>query len=114
MQEDDTHNNEQLEKMKSELKKWGFGLIGYGALHIVLASVLEPIGGVILIIVGICNFLIPHRSLFLVNGFAIIAAAVFNIIAMKTGSGIVVMLLVIQFVWGIFEIRKFKLYDEVK
>ena len=101
-------------KMKLELKKWGFGLMGFGALHIVLASVLNPVWGVILIIVGICNILIPHRALFLVNGFAIMTAAVFNMAAMEKDAGAFGMLIIMQFVWGIFEIRKFKLYDEVK
>lgn len=104
-----------FEKMKSELKKWGFGLMGFGALHIVLASVLDPVWGVILIIVGICNILISHRALFLVNGLAIMTAAIFNMIAMgEAGTGAPFILIIMQFAWGINEIRKFKLYDEVK
>lgn len=102
-------------KMKSELKKWGYGLMGFGALHIVLASVLDPVWGVILIIVGICNILISHRALFIVNGIAIMTAAVFNMIAMgEAGAGALIILIIMQIVWGINEIRKFKLYDEVK
>lgn len=103
------------EKMKSELKKWGYGLMGFGALHIVLASVLDPVWGVILIIVGICNILISHRALFIVNGIAIMTAAVFNMIAMaEAGAGALIILIIMQIGWGINEIRKFKLYDEVK
>lgn len=104
-------------KMKSELNKWGFGLMGFGVLHIVLASVLDPAWGVILIVVGICNILIPHRALFLVNGFAIMTAAVFNAAAMEEAgeSGpFFGMLVIFQFIWGFLETRKYKLYNEVK
>ncbi|GAH88642.1 unnamed protein product, partial [marine sediment metagenome] len=101
--------------LKLELKKWGYGLMGFGALHIVLASVLDPVWGVILIIVGICNILISHRALFLVNGIAIMTAAIFNMIAIAGAEvGAFYMLIIMQFAWGIVEIRKFKLYDEVK
>ena len=97
--------------MKSELKYWGYGLIGFGVLHIVLTSVLDPVWGIIFIIIGICNFLILHRSLFLINGFVLMAAAVFHMVFMWSGSGVIGLLLIIQFVFGIFGIRKFKLYD---
>lgn len=103
-------------KMKSDLKKWGFGLMGFGALHIVFASVLDPVWGVILIVVGIGNLLVPHRSLYLVNGFAIMIAAISNMASMgKAGeSGVFGILLIFQFILGILEIRKFKLYEEVE
>lgn len=111
MQKNDTHNIKQSKKMKSELKNWGLGLIGFGILHIVLTSVLDPVWGIIFIIIGICNFLILHRSLFLINGFVLMAAAVFHMVFMWSGSGVIGLLLIIQFVFGIFGIRKFKLYD---
>ena len=98
--------------MQSELKKWGFGLIGFGALHFVLSSVLDPIWGGILIVIGICNLLIPHRALFLVNGMAIMVAAIFNGIAMGDDGGAFGMVVIMQFVWGVFELRKYKLYSE--
>lgn len=103
------------ERMKSDLKKWGYGLIGFGALHIVLASVLDPIWGVILIILGLCNLFMEHRVMFLLDGLAIMTAAIFNGIAVTEADIPAFNLLIImQFVWGILEIRKFKLYDEVK
>ena len=102
-------------RMKSELKKWGFGLIGFGALHLVLASFLDPVWGAILIVVGICNLFIIHRTLFLVNGLAIITAAVFNSIAIiEAEAGAPCMFVLLQFAWGINEIRKYKLYDQGK
>ncbi len=103
------------ERMKAELKKWGYGLIGFGALHIVLASVLDPIWGVILIILGLCNIFIVHRTMFLLNSLAIMTAAVFNGIAIaKAEVPAFNFLVMMQFVWGVLEIRKYKLYDEVK
>lgn len=103
-----------FEKMKSVLKSWGIGLIIFGALHIVFSSFLDPIWGVILIVVGLCNIVIPHRVLFLVNGFAIMTAAIFNGIAMGDNAGSAGILVMFQFIWGVFEIRNYNLYDEAK
>jgi hypothetical protein len=103
------------EKMKSELKKWGYGLIGFGGLHIVLGSVLDPIWGAILMVLGLGNILISHRTMFLLNGLAIMTAAIFNMVAISDAEiGAFYLLIIMQFTWGIIEIRKFKLYDEVK
>lgn len=102
-------------RMKSELKKWGYGLIGFGALHIVLASILDPTWGAILIVLGLSNLFIAHRVMFLLNSLAIMTAAIFNGIAMVKGDlPSFKYLIIMQFVWGLLEIRKFKLYDEVK
>lgn len=99
-------------KMRSELKQWGFGLIAFGILHIILKSFLDPFWGVILIIVGIFNIFVSHRAMFLLNGSAIMTAAVFNMmVIVEAEANAAFMLVIMQFAWGINEIRKFKLYD---
>jgi hypothetical protein len=94
-------------EMKNELRKWGIGLIVLGVAHLVLTGFLDPIWGVLIALVGGLNLLIPRREMFIVNGVVILLAGVMN---MSAGGGWK-MFGILQIVWGVKEIRKFKEYD---
>lgn len=93
-------------EMKNELRKWGIGLIILGALHLIISGFLDPIWGVLIAGIGVLNILIPKRGMFIVNGIAIIIAGLMN----ASAGGGWTMFGMLQFVWGIQEIRKFREY----
>lgn len=94
-------------EMKNELRKWGIGLIVVGIAHLILTGFLDPIWGVLIACVGVLNLLIPRRGMFIVNGIVILLAGAMN---MSAGAGWK-MFGMLQIVWGVQEIRKFKEYD---
>lgn len=93
-------------ELKNDLRKWGIGLIALGIIHLVLTGFLDPIWGVLIAGVGVLNILIPKRGMFIVNGIAIIIAGIMN----ASAGGGWKMFGMLQFVWGIQEIRKFREY----
>ena len=98
-------------QMKADQKKWGFGLIGLGILHLILRSLLDPTWGLILMVIGAINIFKPNRLLYIVNGSAIIVAAIFNLVALANAdikAGIFI--IIFQIIWGINEIKKYKQY----
>jgi len=102
-----------MEKMATELKRWGIGLIGIGLLHFVLAHILSSIWGVVLIITGLLNLFINKRIMFLLNGFLIIIAGLSNMVVagqLEINFIGVWVLIVMQIVWGLREIQKYKKY----
>lgn len=102
--------------MVKELRGWGIGLIVMGIISLFLRDILDPVWGIVIIILGILNLIIRHRSMFIVNGIALIAVGVLNIIstvaALSGGSGNYFWPVfgVLQIGWGISEIRKFGKY----
>ncbi|MFZ5993470.1 MAG: hypothetical protein ACOYU4_00565 [Thermodesulfobacteriota bacterium] len=94
-------------ELKNELRKWGIGLIVVGIAHLMLTGFLDPIWGVLIACVGVLNLLIPRRGMFIVNGIVILLAGAMNVSA---GAGWK-MFGMLQIVWGVKEIRKFKEYD---
>ncbi len=94
-------------EMKNELRKWGIGLIVLGGIHLVLTGFLNPIWGILIACVGVLNLLLPGRGMFIVNGVVILLAGVMN---MSAGGGWK-MFGILQIVWGVQEIRKFKEYE---
>ena len=98
--------------MKRELRNWGIGLIVLGVAHFVLAGFLSPIWGVIILVVGVLNLLIPHRSMFIVNGLALLLVGGLNIFSGEMGTWTAFG--VLQLVWGVQEMRKFGQYASAK
>jgi hypothetical protein len=113
-------------EMQKDLRGWGVGLIIVGVLSIILSQLLDPIWGVIIIILGIANLLIVNRSLFIINGLALIAVGIMNITSVcsaitsatyRSGSTIFtgfILLGIMQIAWGFQEIRKFGKYASVQ
>jgi hypothetical protein len=94
-------------ELKKELRKWGLGLIALGFIHLVLTSFLDPVWGVLIIITGALNLLIQRKGMFIVNGIAILLAGLMN---MSAGGGWKFFGMM-QIMWGVQEIRKFKEYE---
>ncbi|MCX5813024.1 MAG: hypothetical protein NT178_10830 [Proteobacteria bacterium] len=93
--------------LKNELRKWGLGLIALGFIHLVLTNFLDPIWGVLIIVIGALNLLIHRRGMFIVNGIVLLLAGVMN---MAAGGGWKFFGM-IQIVWGVQEIRKLREYE---
>jgi len=102
-----------MEKMATELKRWGIGLIGLGLLHFAFKHILSSIWGVILIITGLLNLFINKRIMFLLNGFLIIIAGLSNMVVaaqLEIHFIGVWVLIGMQIAWGLREIQKYKKY----
>jgi hypothetical protein len=94
------------EEMKGELRMWGIGLIVLGGVHVVLSNFLDPIWGIVIAVLGALNLLVAKRGMFIANGIALLLVGFLN---MAAGSGWKVFGM-IQIIWGIQEIRKFRRY----
>ena len=109
-------------EMEKDLKGWGLGLIGLGAVSIVwsfFSGPLDPVWGGLMIPLGVLSLVIPRRGMFIVIGIALSLAGLLNLASGLTGNfggdgggfhfpwigfGIA------QIWWGVKEIRKFAWY----
>lgn len=94
------------QELKRELRSWGIGLIILAIVQFLFAGFLDPMWGILIGILGILNLLIPYRGMFIVNGIVLIIAGILNASA---GSGWKFFGM-LQFIWGIQEIRKYSEY----
>lgn len=114
-----SHTYMTLEKMKSpedakkELMGWGVGLIVLGGIHL-FVELLSGTWGIVLIAIGILNFIFPKKFLFIVNGIALLLAGVLNIYVLidldvqMRGAGLYFgIFALLQIYWGIKESLKF-------
>ncbi len=99
------------ERMRSELRSWGVGLIILGVVHFALSSVLDPVWGLVILALGVLNLALTHRGMFIVNGLALILVGVLNILGTLAGGfspwaffGL------LQIGWGLQEFAKFNKY----
>jgi hypothetical protein len=95
--------------MRGGIRGWGIGLIIMGIIQIAV-PVLDTTWGGVLIALGILELFVQHRSLFIINGLVIIIAGVMNLVVAFGGIGGVGVFAVLQFIWGINEIRKVSKY----
>ena len=96
--------------MKKELRTWGFGLMVLGSVHL-FVKFLDPAWGVVIIVIGLLNLLVPKRGMFIVNGLALLFVGIMNIAAAKeAGQGGWAVFGILQIIWGVQEIRKFRRY----
>ena len=94
--------------MQKDLRSMGIGMLIIGALSLILSSILDPIWGIILIGLGILNLIIKNRMMYIVNGVALIAVGLLNIITIVYSSTPLWILFgVMQIIWGVSEIKKF-------
>jgi hypothetical protein len=101
-------------EMDERLKKWGIGLIILGVIHILASQFLDPVWGGIIIILGILNLVIKKRGMFVANGIALLLVGLLNILSGFLDNPVNFfwgVFGIVQLIWGIQEIRKYKLYD---
>jgi hypothetical protein len=115
-----SHTYMTLEKMKSpeeakkELMAWGVGLIVLGGIHLSV-ELLSGTWGIVLIAIGILNFIFPKKFLFIVNGIGVLLAGILNLYVLidldvqMSGTGWYFGLFaLLQIFWGIKESLKFR------
>jgi len=106
---------ESSKKMRKELKGWGIALIILGVIHFVLSGYLSAVWGVLIIILGIVNLLVMKRGMFIANGFALVLIGILNSVSTLSGqqSGFSFWRVfgILQIIWGVQEIIKFKKYS---
>lgn len=96
------------EEIQKDLRGMGIGMMVVGVISILLKNFLDPIWGALLILLGILNLVIKNRIMYIVNGIALIAVGIFNILAIITTSSAFWLLFgFMQIGWGISEIKKF-------
>jgi hypothetical protein len=98
-----------LAAMKKDIRGWAIALVIIGIIQVAV-PLLDPWWGGVLIALGIMEFFVRHRVLYIVNGVAIIIAGIMNLVAAFGGGGALGGFAAIQFIWGANEIRKFFKY----
>ena len=91
-----------------ELRSWGGSLIFMGILHFLLAGFLNPVWGIVLVILGVLNLIIRSRGMFIANGLALLIVGLMNIFSGGVGGWM--FFGVLQMYWGIKEMVKFAKY----
>ena len=100
--------------MDERLKKWGIGLVILGVIHILASQFLDPVWGGIIVILGILNLVIKKRGMFVANGIALLLVGLLNILSGFLDDPVNFfwgVFGIVQLIWGIQEIRKYKLYE---
>ena len=101
--------------LKKDLRGWGISLVLLGIAHLVFAKFLDPIWGVIIIVLGALNFVIVHRAMFVANGISLIVVGVMNVINGLVGANTLWATFgVFQAFWGVQEILKFGRYASIR
>jgi len=107
--EEERPSKKPLSNLKKELRSWGIGLMVLGIVHLFVEA-LNPAWGIIIIVIGIINMLVIKRGMFIVNGIALLLVGVLNLAAAAETSYGWAIFGILQIIWGIQEIRKFKRY----
>ena len=95
--------------MVREIRSWGGGLIVLGIIHC-FSKFLSTGWGALIIAMGVANLMVPKRGMFIVNGSILIIAGIFNMAVLSQYSGGFILFAILQIVWGVQEIRKFRRY----
>jgi len=99
------------ESLKGELRKWGVALIILGVIHFALAGFLDPVWGVVILVIGTLNLFILKPQMLIVNGGALILVGLINIITtLAIGFSGWVIFGGFQIYWGIQEIVRYENY----
>ena len=110
----DLRDKKSAGELKKDLREWGLGLIVLGIIQLSV-DILNGTWGIFLIAIGIFNFILPKKFLFILNGIAIIFAGFLNLYALSdvplTGSGKYLGLFALfQLYLGVRECLKFSHY----
>lgn len=98
--------------LDKEIRNIGIALIVLGVIHFVLSQFLDFTWGFVLIAVGIISLFYRSRKMLLTFGILLIVVGVLNIstyaIALEAVSGFWGIFGVVQIIWGIQEINRFR------
>jgi hypothetical protein len=95
----------QEEEIRKHLRRSAPGFFIVGVIHFRFSSTLSPIWGSLLMVLGFLNLFIARRAMVAVNGGALIAVGLWNIVL--AGSEYWAYFGVMQIGWGLFEFLKF-------
>ena len=102
--------------LNKEVRNMGIIFLVLGVLHFILSGFLDPTWGIILITVGIIAFFYRSRNMLLVLGIMLILVGILNMSSFvfypDEVSGGWGFFAIIQIIWGIQEIIKFKKIKE--
>lgn len=95
-------------EIQKDLRTMGIGMMVVGVLSLLLRNLLDPVWGVVIIVLGVLNLVIKHRAMYIVNGIALIGVGIFNILAIVlSATPFWVLFGIMQIGWGVAEIKKF-------
>ena len=98
--------------LNKEVRNVGIALIVFGVIHFVLSQFLDFTWGFVLIVVGIISLFYRSRKMLLTFGILLIVVGVLNLstyaIALEEVSGFWGIFGIIQIIWGIQEINRFR------
>ncbi|MGV8026497.1 MAG: hypothetical protein AB2L18_08075 [Anaerolineaceae bacterium] len=96
------------EEMQKDLRNMGIGMIVIGVLSLLLRNLLDPVWGMVIIVLGVLNLVIKHRAMYIVNGIVLVGVGIFNILAIVlSATPFWVLFGIMQIGWGISEIKKY-------
>jgi hypothetical protein len=99
-----------IDDMRKDLQSWGIGLLLVGVVSIIFSGFLDPIWGVLLIVVGILTLAIKARGMFILIGILLTLAGIMNMF----GGGGWLAFGVLQIYLGIMEFVKYGKYANVE
>lgn len=97
----------QIGTMGRDIRDWGVGLVVMGIIHFVLAGSMDPVWGVILVVIGAVCLFVRHRGMYIVIGVALVIVGSMNFVAVYTGLGAWSILGVLQIGFGVHQIPKY-------
>jgi hypothetical protein len=99
-----------VEEMRKDLQGWGFGLIIVGIASLIFHNFLDPVWGVIIIIIGIITLAVQSRGMYIVIGISLIIVGLLNML----GGGGWFAFGIVQIVIGITELIKYGKYADAQ
>ena len=102
-----------VDDLKKDLREWGVGMILWGVLSLIFTKFLDPVWGIVIIILGLVNLVVMKRGMYIINGLALIFVGISNISTIFftiLNSGISSFWVAYGFMqigWGFREIIKF-------
>lgn len=102
---------EARSRLAAELRGRGVVYLLLGGAHFVFSNSLEPTWGVVLVLIGLLNLAVVDRSLFIINGVALVLAGAWNALIGELGGSFGWRMLGIgQVVWGLQEFSRYGHY----
>jgi hypothetical protein len=94
-------------EMETELRKWGIALCVIGGISILLSGFLDPVWGVMLIVLGLLSLVVRKCGMFIVFGCVLILAGIMNLTSGGPGGSVWGFFGIFQVLWGIQEFKRF-------
>lgn len=105
---------EARSRLAAELRGRGGVYLLLGGAHFIFSNSLEPTWGVVLVLIGLLNLAVADRSLFIINGIALVLAGAWNALTGQlAGSFGWRALGIAQVVWGLQEFSRYGHYGSL-